>query len=76
MSNEKLGDTVPGGLNNASEMAMSDDGDDFKQGEVKPSIRSTSLRWLMLGFGSFFLMGSYFCYDNPAALASYLEDTS
>ena len=30
----------------------------------------------MLIFGCFFLMGSYYCYDNPAALASYLEDTT
>ena len=33
---------------------------------AKVSIRKSKLRWLMLVFGCFFLMGSYFCYDNPA----------
>jgi len=28
----------------------------------------------MLTFGCFFLMGSYFCYDNPAPLKTYLLD--
>ena len=32
----------------------------------KPSIRKSGLRWVMLAFGCLFLMGSYFCYDNPA----------
>jgi MFS family permease len=30
----------------------------------------------MLVFGCFFLMGSYYCYDNPAALSTYLEDST
>ena len=33
-------------------------------------VRQTSLRWLVLFFGTVFFMGSYFCYDNPAALKS------
>ena len=40
------------------------------------SIRSTRLRWVMLFFGCLFLMGSYYCLDNPAALSTYLEDSS
>ena len=46
-----------------------------EEGEAKASVRTTGLRWLMLAFGSAFLMGSYFCYDIPAALSIYLEDT-
>jgi len=28
----------------------------------------------MLVFGCFFLMGNYFCYDNPATLSIFLTD--
>lgn len=38
----------------------------------KKLMRDTNLRWLMLSFGCFFLMGSYFCYDNPAPLKTAL----
>ena len=41
-------------------------------GPKKLLVRNTNLRWLMLSFGCFFLMGSYFCYDNPAPLKSRL----
>ena len=44
------------------------------EGEKKLLVRNTPLRWLMLSFGCFFLMGSYFCYDNPAALKSRLVE--
>ena len=50
----------------------SDDQED--QGPQKILIRQTGWRWLMLTFGCFFLMGSYFCFDNPAPLKSTLED--
>lgn len=39
----------------------------------KKLIRQTGWRWLMLTFGCFFLMGSYFCFDNPAPLKNTLE---
>ena len=42
--------------------------------EKKLLVRQTGLRWLMLAFGCLFLMGSYFCYDNPAPLKSTLTD--
>jgi hypothetical protein len=45
-----------------------------KDEETKPSVRSGKLRWLMLVFGCFFLMGNYYCYDNPATLAIFLTD--
>ena len=35
-------------------------------------VRQTSLRWLMLFFATIFMMGSYYCYDNPAPLKSKL----
>jgi|ERR1712166_179545 len=41
--------------------------------EDKPSIRNGKLRWLMLVFGCFFLMGSYFCFDIPASLGPYFK---
>jgi hypothetical protein len=46
------------------------------EAEVKPavkSVRQSNLRWLMLLFGCFFLMGSYFCYDNPTPIEKTLE---
>ena len=30
------------------------------------------MRWVMLTFGCFFLMGSYYCFDNPAPLKNIL----
>jgi len=32
------------------------------------------LRWTVLFFACFLTFGSYFCYDNPAALQSQMED--
>ena len=40
----------------------------------KKLIRQTNWRWLMLSFGCFFLMGSYFCFDNPAPLKHTLQE--
>ena len=48
------------------------DGD--KNEPKKVLVRHTPWRWAMLTFGCFFLMGSYFCYDNPAPLKSTLKD--
>lgn len=31
------------------------------------------LRWLVLALSCFLLMGNYYCYDNPAALKSQLQ---
>ena len=39
----------------------------------KRSIRNTWVRWIMLAFGSLFLMGSYFCYDNVAPITLTIE---
>lgn len=41
---------------------------------TKMSVRSTSLRWLMLVFGCAFLMGSYYSYDIPGATSVYLGE--
>ena len=38
----------------------------------KKLVRQTNLRWVMLAMACCFLMGSYFCYDNPAPLKSRL----
>ena len=65
---------------------MSESGGDYSQNSRKDSgieekdtivpkkklIRETGWRWLMLVFGCFFLMGSYFCFDNPAPLKNTL----
>jgi len=32
------------------------------------TFRETNWRWLMLFFGCCFLLGSYFCYDNPGPI--------
>jgi hypothetical protein len=47
--------------------------------EMKPvsnakPIRQTGLRWVVLGFGCCFLMGSYFCYDIPATSGETFND--
>ena len=46
---------------------------DSDQAKTKRSVRNTWVRWIMLGFGSLFLMGSYFCYDNVSVDSSTLE---
>ena len=43
------------------------------EGEPKKLlVRQTKMRWVMLTFGCFFLMGSYYCFDNPAPLKGIL----
>lgn len=39
----------------------------------KESFRKTKWRWVALFFACFFLLGSYFCYDNPNALSNQLK---
>lgn len=61
---------------------MSDSNDNLKDQLVaseeeqprKKLVRETNLRWLMLTFGCLFLMGSYYCYDNPSPLKQTLTD--
>lgn len=67
---EAMGSPLNEGVVNNSEGL-----DDSKadEGEDKPSIRNGKLRWLMLVFGCFFLMGSYFCFDIPASLGPYFK---
>lgn len=36
-------------------------------------LRKTSWRWFMLAMACGFLMGSYFCYDNPGPIKTQLE---
>jgi len=40
---------------------------------VKDSFRNTKWRWAALFFGCFFLLGSYFWYDNPNSLSDQLS---
>jgi MFS family permease len=70
-------------INPSKELGMSDDqaikrslinedGDDDATEEhaegSSGGARSSSLRWILLMFGNFFLFGSYYCYDIPSAL--------
>ena len=45
-----------------------------ENGPQKVLVRKTAWRWVMLTFGCFFLMGSYFCFDNPAPLKTILTE--
>lgn len=59
-------------LNMTANMSKSE----VEQDSDKPttrSVRTTWVRWLMLSFGSLFLMGSYFCYDNVAPITKTLK---
>jgi len=38
------------------------------------TFRESNWRWLMLFFGCCFLLGSYFCYDNPGPIQTTLQD--
>jgi len=38
------------------------------------TFRQSWWRWLMLFFGCCFLLGSYFCYDNPGPIEKTMED--
>jgi hypothetical protein len=43
---------------------------------TKPRVkqfRETNWRWLMLFFACTFLIGSYFCYDNPGVIEKQIE---
>lgn len=37
-------------------------------------MRTTKWRWLMLFFACTFLVGNYFCFDNPSVLQNQMED--
>ena len=70
-NNNKVTDGEPL-MVNATPGALSEQSD--SGGEPKKKlIRQTGWRWLMLTFGCFFLMGSYFCFDNPAPLKNILQ---
>jgi len=45
----------------------------LKQSETQKTFRQSSWRWLTLFFGCCFLLGSYFCYDNPGPIEKTLE---
>ena len=38
------------------------------------SMKKTNMRWCMLTMACCFLLGSYFCYDNPGPLETQLEE--
>lgn len=46
---------------------------DNKTNGGKPSFKETRWRYLMLCFACCFLMGSYFCYDNPGVIENTYE---
>ena len=48
--------------------------EDISVVEVTQSFRQTKWRWAALFFACFFLLGSYFCYDNPNALSDQLQN--
>lgn len=43
------------------------------QNEAAYNMRKTSVRWFMLVLTCCFVLGSYFCYDNPGPLETQLE---
>jgi hypothetical protein len=46
---------------------------DELQPEYLDRTMKKSLRWVMLILCCLFVVGNYFCYDNPAALETYIE---
>jgi hypothetical protein len=40
----------------------------------KVSYRYTNMRYLWLLFACCLMVGSYYCFDNPSALAYYLQN--
>lgn len=42
--------------------------------DLKYEKSKLKVRWLMLSLTSMLMMGSYYCYDNPAALYKNLQD--
>jgi hypothetical protein len=58
-----------------SETSNSGAGSQLEEKPKAPAgiVRDTWIRWVMLAFGSLFLMGSYFCYDNVAMVSDQLE---
>jgi len=43
------------------------------QNNGKKNIKETGVRWLMLKFACNFLLGSYYCFDNPSVLETQME---
>lgn len=50
-------------------------GDDDEEEEVFPPMKSDSLmRWAILCLSCLAMIGNYYCYDNPAALKTQLQE--
>jgi len=60
-------------LNDGSTVTSNDNYTFSPGGTRKKSFKSTYWRYLTLFFACCFLMGSYFCYDNPGVLETYIE---
>jgi len=46
---------------------------EVKKSSVHISYKQTWIRWLVLFFACCFLLGSYFCYDNPGPIEKTME---
>ena len=54
-----------------SDFMLSHDGVQSRDSD-EPLVRKSRIRFVMLALACLFLMGSYFCYDNPAPLKTRL----
>ena len=43
-----------------------------KENDTKVSKKDGLVKWLVLSFSIFILFGSYYCFDNPAALKNQM----
>lgn len=56
-------------------MGGSDEDDKFGESRDQPLQKCTSpLRWVILVLACVMLIGSYYCYDIPAAIKTQLDD--
>ena len=70
---DQKGNIAASAMASSKEDSMDFSADHSEDGEPKKIlIRHTKWRWVMLAAGCFFLMGSYFCFDNPAPLKNTL----
>ena len=72
MKQKAMNATVSAGASDSNYMTedIASNGDNEEPKKIL--VRQTKMRWVMLTFGCFFLMGSYYCFDNPAPLKNIL----
>jgi hypothetical protein len=79
-----MNEDIKGNINQSQDQSHKDnkplifegatDVDQSNEAGIKKSFKQTKWRFLMLFFACCFLLGSYFCYDNPGVIEKQVKE--